>query len=94
MDPNQFHELMVVLKEVATPNFTITSAKDWPLLLVLGGIIVGAIGMMWADLKSSIKDNKREREKSIDDIWEEIRRCQEHCLLAKEKPHDHSVQSR
>ena len=83
MEPDQFKELMVMLKLLASPDFTITSAKDWPILLVLGSVLLGAIGAMWMDLKSSLKDNKREREKAIDDVWEEIRRCQEHCLMSK-----------
>lgn len=64
--------------EHVNTGYTITDAKDWPLLIALGGtmgtIIVGLIALMWTDLKSALSGHKMDNEKAIDLLWAEARR--------------------
>lgn len=68
----------------------ITASSDWPLLASMGGIIVALILFIWNDLKTMIRENDKAIARSIDretsnrkeqnnEIWAEIRRCQENC---------------
>ena len=95
MDPEQIDHLLRSIDKLATAlsqsqPYTITGASDWPILLVIGGMLVAMIGFMWNDLRSTLKDDrsewqkaveahKKENVKSFDDIWEEHRRCQDKC---------------
>jgi hypothetical protein len=64
--------------------------------MVVGAILCGIIGLMWADLKSSIKDGRQEwhgelrehkikNEKEHDEIWEELRRCKSECCPGRKR---------
>jgi hypothetical protein len=89
MTPDQFNQLLQVLERIASKQYTITGAADWPILLVLGGLLVSVLGFMWHDLRGQLKDHKDDNEKDIDLIWEQQRRCQEDCCPRhsyKEKP--------
>jgi hypothetical protein len=90
MTPEQFERLIKLIEKMSSPSYTITGAQDWPILVVVGAILLAAIALMWADLKSLIKDNKiewkdqltahvKENTNDLDDTWEEIRRCQANC---------------
>lgn len=79
MTPDQFKELLQVLERIASKQYTITGAADWPILLVLGGLLVSVLGFMWHDLRGQLKDHKDDNEKDIDLLWEEHRRCQKEC---------------
>ena len=69
-------------------NYTLTSASDWPMLLILGALLTGIIGGMWVDLKSTIKESRTEwrealrehvvtSDKETDKIWSAIKECNE-----------------
>lgn len=90
--PAQFEQLIHALQSLAeTPStYTITGAADWPMLLVIGGLLLSAIAMMWADLRSKLSNNKSDIDKEISElkanntrshdlIWEAMRNCQEDC---------------
>lgn len=79
MTPDQFRELLQVLERIASKQYTITGAADWPILLVLGGLLVSVLGFMWHDLRGQLRDHKDDNEKDIDLIWEQQRRCQDKC---------------
>lgn len=79
MTPDQFKELLQVLERIASKQYTITGAADWPILLVLGGLLVSVLGFMWHDLRGQLKDHKDDNEKDIDLLWDQQRRCQEAC---------------
>jgi len=79
MTPEQFAQLLQALEKIATKPYTLTGAADWPLLLVLGGMLIGVIGAMWHDLRSQLGEHKKDNEKDIDTLFEVQRRCQEEC---------------
>lgn len=54
-------------------NFTLTEARDWPLLLTVGGLLVAVIGGMWIDLKSTIKDNRQELRQEINSLEQDFK---------------------
>lgn len=89
MNAEQVNQLLNLLAKIAEniskpQPYTITGAADWPLLLVLGFVLVGLIGWMWKDLKDAMRENKAERTKAIDDIWNEMERCQHECCPRRE----------
>lgn len=66
MTPDQFEKLLSVLERVSVKQpYTITGAADWPLLLVLGGLIVAVIAFMWRDLKAGYAADKAERQREF-----------------------------
>ena len=89
MTPEQTAKLIELLSKIAdalsTPRpYTITGAADWPVLLVVGGILAimialigGLIRVMWSDLRSSMRENKTE--------WKEAVASAKHV---EEKEHD------
>ena len=95
MTPEQFEQIRKLLETVAlnmshTGKYTITGAADWPILLVIGGLLTTAIGLMWADLRANIKEGKSEwraaleqhkadNEKNFDLVWQAHRDCQHEC---------------
>lgn len=91
MTDQQFIQLIALLEKVINKQFTITGAADWPLLVVLGGLIATLVStlvcLMWRDLKGSIsslkmdfkeelKAYKEDNDKSHDIIWAEIKRIE------------------
>lgn len=96
MTPAQFEELLNLLHDLAAKNtqYTITGASDWPMLMVLGGILAGLIGFMWVDLRSKLTDHKVDFGKELDAIkaenkeghdilWNAMRDCQNECCPRK-----------
>jgi len=91
MTPEQFSQLLDILNKISTNQpYTITGAADWPILVVVGGALIGIIVFMWMDLRASIKDGRvdwrdalkkheDENEKSFDMIWQAHRDCQADC---------------
>lgn len=80
MTPEQFSRLLEVLEKLANKSsYTITGASDWPILAVVGAIIVALIGAMWSDLRGTIKENKAEAKSDINLLWAAQRDCQEDC---------------
>jgi heme/copper-type cytochrome/quinol oxidase subunit 2 len=68
---------------IAQANFSITEARDWPMLLtmmkVVGWVVTGVIGLalyIWWDLKNSISKNRTEDTYRCNncrtDIWTHI----------------------
>ena len=90
MTPEQFTQLLSLLKELASKTYTITGAADWPILAIVGGGLVSVIAFMWVDLRSVIKDNRSEwrqelekqksdNDKAHDLLWDAHRDCQHEC---------------
>lgn len=91
MTDAQMAALIAVLKEIAVERpYTITGAADWGMLLVVGGLLVAAVGAMWLDLKNTItnqkidstKENERlrtELNERIDTLWKAHEDCQRDC---------------
>lgn len=90
MNPEQISQLLNLLERIAARNYTLTGAADWPILVAVGGLLIGIIGMMWADLRTSIKESRREwqeamkehrveNEKNSNILWEALRHCQDDC---------------
>jgi len=96
MTPEQFARLLDLLEQMGERQYTITGAADWPILVTIGGILIAAIGFMWIDLKSTIKENRGEwrdelekhrveNEKGHDLIWQSIKDCKDDCCPARMK---------
>jgi hypothetical protein len=91
MTPEQIAKLLELLSRIAdslaSPRpYTLTGASDWPILLVLGGILaimIGLIGalirLMWSDLRTSMRDNRSEWREAVAEVKGEER--VEHDLL-------------
>ena len=79
-------------------DYTITGAADWPILLILGGLILSLVAFMWRDLRTvwndsrtdwreKILEHKIENDKNFDLIWAAHRDCQNDCC-PRLKRHD------
>lgn len=90
MTPDQIAKLLEVLERIASRQYTLTGASDWPILMAVGGVLVALIGLMWSDLRSSIKEyrtdwkselavHKRESKEELDLVWSALRDCQNDC---------------
>ncbi len=60
MTTEQFTQLLGAIEKIATRPYALTGAVDWPLLLVLGGLLMAVIGAMWVDFKQAMKDGREE----------------------------------
>jgi len=96
MNPEQFTQLLSLLEKLASRQFTIASAADWPILATVGGALVAVIAFMWMELRSVIKDHRgewrdelekhrEENEKDIKIIWDAYRDCQHECCPRRSK---------
>lgn len=96
MTPDQFSQLLTILKQIVARQYTLTGAADWPLLAFLCVIIFALIGLMWRDLRSLIQGNKTESDdkiktikeefrKDIDKLWQAQRDCQNDCCPRKKR---------
>lgn len=69
------------IQTAATQRYTLTGAADWPILVIAAGVVLGLLAIMWADLKTTIKDHRGEWRQELkaeaDLIWAEIRRLQD-----------------
>jgi len=104
MNPLEIARLLEVLGRIADSlskrqQYTITGADDWQILVVIGGLLVAAIGVMWADLRSTIKEHRgewyselqrhnAENTKDIDLVWNAMRDCKADCCPARKKERD------
>lgn len=92
MTPEQFTQLMALLKEllITSRTYTLTGAADWPVLAVACIGLVGLLVYIWGDLKTTITGNRTEQKKELekeeaerkrqdDMIWAAMRTCQEDC---------------
>ena len=90
MTPDQIAKLLEVLERIASRQYTITGASDWPILAAVGGLLAVLIGLMWSDLRGSIKEyrtdwkselaaHKREGKEELDLLWTAMRDCQNDC---------------
>ena len=79
MTPDQFAQLLTVLKQIVARPYTLTGAADWPLLAFLCVVIFALIGLMWRDLRALIQSNKTSNEKETDKIWKALSDCQSEC---------------
>lgn len=91
MTPEQTAKLLELLSKIAdalsVPKvYTLTGAADWPLLIVVSGIIAlmiamigGLIKYMWVDLRIGLRDNKVEWKAVITELKQEEK--EEHDLL-------------
>ena len=93
MTHEDFLQLLTVLTKLADRQYTISGASDWPILLVVGGILLTAIAMMWSDLKTSMKESKQDWQddlrshkeddsKAHDAVWSAMRDCKDDCCPA------------
>ena len=53
-------------------KMALTSLSDWPLFVVLGGIIVTLLVMIWQDLKHSIREYRAEYRSDLKEVWNAI----------------------
>jgi hypothetical protein len=94
--PEQFTQLIALLSKLADKPFALTNASDWPILVVVGGLLISAIGVMWLDLRSTIKDGREEWREELkevradfraddNNIWKAMRNCQEDCCIGVKK---------
>jgi hypothetical protein len=90
MDNTQFEKLLDLLEDLSTRQWTLTSATDWPLLIVIGSLLVGVLVFIWADLKATIREHrgewreeldrhKVESERAVAQVWTAIKDCQSDC---------------
>lgn len=85
MTPDQFTQLLTLLEKIASRQYTITGASDWPILLVIGGITLALIGAMWTDLRNNIKEQKTENKEERTLIWRAMKDCQDDCCPRSKK---------
>ena len=85
LDPAQFKEAITILKEIAHPQYTLTGAQDWGMLLAMFSVIafllvivIAMIGFLWNHMQNSV-------DKNFEAVWAEIRRCQGFCWDGKER---------
>jgi hypothetical protein len=93
MTAEQFAKLLEVLSKLAEKqHYTITGAADWPILVVVGGgclaMLMAAIGCMWADLRSWIKEGREEWRGEIKEHKAENERDQKEYKAENERDHD------
>jgi hypothetical protein len=83
MTSEQFAQLLQALEKLAVKPYTITGASDWPMLLVIGGMMLAIIsamsGAFWHYVLMQLGEHKKENEKDIDTLFEVQRRCQDEC---------------
>ncbi|HKI46918.1 MAG TPA: hypothetical protein VKA08_16435 [Balneolales bacterium] len=90
MTPQNIDALLAVLRQIAESltianKYTITGAADWPILAAVGGLLIAILGFMWRDLRSAMKDLKRESRADIDTVWAAMRDCQHDCCPRKKE---------
>lgn len=64
------------INKIPPQKFAITSASDWPMLLIMGTAVLCLILYIWRDLKSDINSHRANSEKACSEyrsaIWEQI----------------------
>ena len=94
MTPDQLQQIIAALKEIAaqSKSYTLTGASDWPLLVVVGGILMallgvmaGMIGLMWADLRNNIREGKAEWQAAVEKHEQELdEKCAANAQLMRD----------
>lgn len=79
MNPDQFKDLITVLREIADKQYSLTGASDWPMLVFLVGIIIALIALMWRDLGAKISGDKADNKADHEKIWSAMKDCQDDC---------------
>lgn len=92
MSPEQISRLLDLLEQISSrgQTYTITGAADWPILVIICGILVFLIGAMWNDQRASRKEDKadlllaianvkKDNKSDIDNIWKGMRDCKNDC---------------
>jgi heme/copper-type cytochrome/quinol oxidase subunit 2 len=79
MTPEQWNELIIVFRALATPKYTLTGAQDWPMLIALFAVIVFMLGVIITMIAFMWKNTDSKNNAAFDDVWTELRRCQDHC---------------
>lgn len=102
MNVNQFSQLLTLLNQLVSNKYTITGAADWPILVIVGGSLIGVlialIGMMWSDLRTTMKDHKGDWQvaltkheiadsKELEKLWSAMQHYQEECYPPRERGH-------
>lgn len=75
VNPDQFKELIIVLRQLVDKPYTLTGAADWPLLMALAGIIISLIVFNWHSIAKKIDDHQDREDKEHKDIWRAIDDC-------------------
>jgi len=92
MQPDQFDQLMTVLRSLTPGTYTITGAADWPGIAAVGGLFIAAMGFMWRDLRASndklidaIKELRTEGKTDLDKLKEDHEKVHKNLWDAIEK---------
>ena len=76
MTAEQFAKLLELMSQ---SRHTITGASDWPMLVAMvslfGVMLLGLIGLMWADLRGKFCENTEEHLR----LWKAQGDCQDDC---------------
>lgn len=76
LTPEQFQQLLALAQRLSEPRlYTLTGAQDWPMLVVMAGMVIALIGLMWADLRSKLTANDQDHAK----LWRAHEDCQADC---------------
>jgi len=105
----QFDKFLKLLELLSVQKYTLTGAADWQILQIVGGGLIGLLfvfmAAMWADIKSTVKGNRTEwisslkdhvieQKNDFDEVWTEIRRCQDNCCdFGGRRKEDHHHQT-
>ena len=85
------HALKLLEKIVEQANhYTLTGAADWPLLVAIGGILIGLLAWMWAhlhatiqqhrdDLRTMLTELKQDGQQQARVLWKALEECQNQC---------------
>ena len=83
MTPEQFAQLLSVLKEIADKQYTITGAADWTMMVsmvgMFGGIMLLIIGGSIGHILSTIANDRRENREDHAAIRQERKDCEDDC---------------
>lgn len=83
------NNLGAAIEKGVAESYTITGAADWPIIVVLGGVVIALIGFMWVDLKATMKDNRNEWKVDLSKetglLWSESRAIRKEMKECKEK---------
>lgn len=74
--PEQFQQVLALAQKLMEARpYTLTGAQDWPMLVVMAGMVAVLIGLMWADLRNKLTANDTEHAK----LWKAHEDCQADC---------------
>lgn len=83
LSPEQFTQLMGLLKQLADKPSTITGMQDWPMLAItcgmFGGVLLMMIGGGLGYILSTIERDRKENREEHCRIWQAQSDCQDDC---------------